>query len=362
MDDHDQEPEERPKAAPSQHIFEKDKLEEIAIEWKKMVAEGKRNEAMPLLEDLIKGCQQMLPRLAQYEGFTITVDVETLIAGASAKIEGWLMAWKPDFKHASGAKAANGLFSFLSKCAKNAFRSELSKVNQYRRYFHASGENLEKFYGEVDYNKYREEVTEEVRNNLKDLAVRWGAPQEIGCVRFIVESVTEEKREEDKGESATDTRERVIRSAAYAWCVSPDLAKFFYSWAVYALRDSMYNKAYIPFKQEDVLRHAESYTHLVDLLDIIGWEKFKHVIATLGGTRLKLPTLQQMAKHHDHYRMMMEINNELGDPESVEKVGKKFGKSQKTAQQVYTEMSELMDQKRCGEHAIFGDDDVGTVE
>jgi len=751
---------EKPKAPSGQHIFDNDRLEQVAKDWKKMVAEGRRNEAMPLLEELIKGCQDMLPRLAQYEGFHLTVDVDTLIAGASAKIEAWLMAWKPDYKNAATQKAAaHGLFSFLSKCtsgdtrityangerhrideivenkltpeilaydevldkivtarvvdwhknpavmeewrklqvkwttrrgktlyvtgehpmytqrgwvavddlvasdtlhmgtsqftpagwsaivgmylgdghlrpdgclvvghgdkqhayvehlaekfnqvqfestvvhnfggstrdntrvydvskvtislkerssiwhnlvenvgdmsmeamkkvnwkkcvtpwvisqlnpvalaywymddgsthhspensdkpvtevtlhtenfsigevkmlqdylltlgvntafrrrklsdygylyitaasrdtfftlvaphvipsmryklpeeyrdrlyedldfvetkvvpcsswkirvckghannhrvnrtdgpperlrrdkdghtwftpdwkwkynievdgpntyiaegivvhncAKNAFRSELSKVNQYRRHFHASGENLEKFYGEVDYQKYKDEATQEVRNNLKDLTVRWGAEQEIGCVRFIVESITEEKPPGvDEEESATETRERITRSAAYAWCVSPDMAKFFYSWAVYALRDSMYKRAYIPFTEEDVLRHAETYTHLPDLMDIIGWDKFKRVIATLGGTRLKLPTMQQLGKLHENYRLAHAIQEEGDDPETVERVGKRFNRSQKTAQQVYVEVSEMIDHRRCGEHSLFSDDD-----
>ena len=300
----------------------------------------------------------MLPRLAQYEGFHLTVDVETLQAAASAKIEGWLMAWKPDYKNAAGNKAAHGLFSFLSKCAKNAFRSELSKVNQYRKHFYTSGENLEKFYGETDYHKFREEATQEVRDYLKDLSVRWGVDQEMGCVRFIVDSITEEKPpgvEED--ESATETRERITRSAAYAWCVSLDLSKFFYSWAIYALRDFMYDKIYIPFSEEDVLRHAESYTHLPDLMDIIGWEKTKRVIATLGGTRIKLPTVQQLGRLHENYRMSHEIQKEGDDPDTVERVGKKYGKSQKTAQQVYLEMSEILDHKRCGEHPLYGDDE-----
>jgi hypothetical protein len=358
MDDTDPLAPEKPKPT-GQHIFDNTHLEEVAKEWKKMVAQNRRNEAMPLLEELIKGCQDMLPRLAQHEGFHLTTDVDTLNAAANSKIEGWLMAWKPDYKNATTQKAAaHGLFSFLSKCAKNAFRSEVSKVNQYRKHFYATGENLEKFYGESDYHKFKDEATQEVRSHLKDLVVRWGIEQEIGCVRFILESITEEKPPGvNEDESATETRERIIRSAAYAWCVSPDMAKFFYSWAVYALRDALYKKAYPPFSEEDILRHAETYTHLPDLMDIIGWEKFKHVIATLGGTRIKLPTMQQLGRLHENYRLSQAIKDEGEDPDTVERVGKRSGRSQKTAQQVYLEMSEVLDHKRCGEHPVFADDD-----
>jgi hypothetical protein len=243
----------------------------------------------------------------------------------------------------------------VHNCAKNAFRSELAKVNQYRRYIHSTGENLEKFFGEDDYSKYKDEAKQEVKSHLKEITTRWGDLQEIGAVRFILDSLVEERQKapEEPEESATATRERIIRSAAFAWCLSPDLAKFTYSWAVYALRDSMYKKIYIPFTEEDVLRHAESYTHLVDFMDIIGWDKFKRVIALLGGNRIKLPTLQQLGRLHENYQLSLEIRETGDDPETVAKVGKKRGRNAKTAQEVYAEMSDLMDHKRCGEHLVY---------
>jgi hypothetical protein len=490
---------EKPVKEPSkgQHIFANAELTKIAIQWKEMIAQNKREEAMPLLEALIRGCQEMLPRLAQYEGFHRTVDVETLVASASSKIERWLLLWDPNYK------SSNGLFSWLStcfsgscmvslsdgtsmrideivegklkvnvlsfdektgkivpkpvvgwhrnsaqigewrqlilgdltvfgprtawvtaahpmwtqrgwvkiddltegdtlitqdlsplswtinkdiseitssddlrwkydltvqdthtfivqdvivhNCAKNAFRSELAKVNQYRRYIHSTGENLEKFFGEADYSKYKDEAKQEVKAHLGEITARWGDLQEIGAVRFILDCLVEERQKapEEPDESATATRERIIRSASFAWCVSPDLAKFFYSWALYALRDSMYKKIYIPFTEEDVLRHAESYTHLVDFMDIVGWDKFKRVIATLGGNRIKLPTLQQMGRLHENYQLSLEIRETGDDPDTVVKVGKKRGRNAKTAQEVYSEMSDLMDHKRCGEHLVY---------
>ena len=78
----------------------------------------------------------------------------------------------------------------------------------------------------------------------------------------------------------------------------------------FAMRDAMWDRIHIPFTEEDIVRHKETHSHLVDLLDIMGWPAFKRMIATLGGTRIKLPTMAQMAGWHEEYMIYCEINRQ----------------------------------------------------
>jgi hypothetical protein len=244
---------------------------------------------------------------------------------------------------------------------KNVFRTEASKVNQYRKYFHSTGENLEKYYGEEDYRKFRAEAAEEVKSNLKELTCRWGDLQEIGTVRFILMSLLED-REETAKETPTVVRERIIRSAGFAWCVSPDLARYFYQWAVYALRDALDHKISVRFTLQDVLRHAESYTFLPELIDIVGWDRAQELFVKLGGARIRLPTVQQLGKLHEKYLLFADIQREGEDPDTIEKVGRRRGFSSKTAQQAFEEMSETLDHRRLGDNPIFGEPEAGHSE
>ena len=64
----------------------------------------------------------------------------------------------------SSGKTQQGVVSGLCacQCAKNAFRSELVKVNQYRKRYHVTSDNLEKFYGVEDHEVDKHDVAKEV--------------------------------------------------------------------------------------------------------------------------------------------------------------------------------------------------------
>src|SRR5574343_20093 len=137
-----------------EHIFPATHLTKLALHWKELNSKGRHKEAMEVLEEIIIGSTHMFERLAQHENFHYTVDLPILVSAAQEKVVKWLLAWQPK---------KGKLFTWLSKCSKNQFRSEIVKVTQYRKRFHVTGDNLEKFYGlddhEVDKNYEAEEVT-----------------------------------------------------------------------------------------------------------------------------------------------------------------------------------------------------------
>src|SRR5208337_1352821 len=119
-----------PKSQPSaiavqgEHLFAASYLEPLAIRWKELNAKGKHTEAMLVLEEIVVGSTQMFQRLAQHEGYHFTVDLDILVSAAQEKVVKWLIRWQ---------RKKGKLFTWFSKCAKNAFRSELVKVNQFRK-------------------------------------------------------------------------------------------------------------------------------------------------------------------------------------------------------------------------------------
>jgi hypothetical protein len=235
----------------------------------------------------------------------------------------------------------------VGNCAKHAFLSEIAKLNQHRKRFHATSDNLEKFFGAEDHSAFKDEAADDVRHRLQDVTTRWGDPQQTGAVRYILECLVE-----DRDDQKPD-KETIIRSATYAWCVNPELTRFFYDWALFALRDALHDKIHVPFTQQDILRHRESYGFLVDVIDIVGWDRFKRLVVSLGGQRIKLPTLQQLSRLHQDYLMSVEIERSDLDPDVVETIGKKHGRSGKTAQEAFEEMVETLNPNRAGEHSIY---------
>lgn len=281
----------------------------------------------------------MFERLAQHEEYNNTVDLGILVSAAQEKVVKWLIKWEPK---------KGRLFSWFSKCAKHAFLSELVKANQYRRRYHVTGDNLEKYYGMEDHTSDQRDMSGEFERKFKDLFCRWGSKQEIGAIRYLVECLCHDFDNHDK--------HAAIKGAAYAWGITVELAKFFYQWVLVALRDIHYEKIRVPFTEEDILRHALSYTNFVDMYDYMTHDQIKHLIATRGGQRIKIPTIAQLTKLKEDYQMFEEVMVSDLDPDAVAEVAKKHKKSPRSAQEAYLSMVEATKPKRSGEYEVFGDE------
>ena len=320
--------------AEGEHIFPASQLTPLAIQWKQLSSAGRHKEAMLVLEQIVEGSTAMFERLAQFEDFHYTVDLPILVSAAQEKVIKWLAKWQPK---------KGRLFSWFSKCAKNAFRSELVKVNQYRKRYHVTSDNLEKFYGAEDHAVDKRDLVDEMRSKLDDLTCRWGDSQEIGAIRFLTLCILED--EHDKHAS--------IRSASYAYGISFELSKFFYNWSIVNLRHAFYEKVFIPFTEYDLMLASESYTLWPEFVNIVGIEKAKECSAKLGGQRVKFPALQYFAKLRENNRLAREIDRSDLDPDTVAEIARRHKKTPRMAQEVYNEMVDLVDPKRYGEHSIF---------
>lgn len=321
-----------------QHIFHNTELTELALRWKHLTATHRHKEAMRVLERIVIGSTPMFERLAQYERYHYTVELPALVSAAQEKIVKWLLRWELE---------KGPLFTWFSKCAKNAFRSEVSKVNQFRNRFHTTSDNLEKFYPSEDHSSEKRAAAEDARLKLDELTCRWGDPQEIGTIKFLIDCIIDENH----------NKHNAIRAASFSWGVGPDMAKFFYSWALVAVRDQMCRRAYVPFTEQDLFRLRHSYEHIVNLLDMpntpFNWEHVRWLIATHGGLRLRIPTLASLAKAKEDHQIYRDIDDSDKDPETVAKIAKRHNRTAKTAQEAYEEQTEILNPKRSGEHEIY---------
>lgn len=322
-----------------EHLFAASYLQPLAIKWKELNAKGKHTEAMLVLEEIVVGSTQMFQRLAQHEGYHFTVDLDILVSAAQEKVVKWLLRWQPK---------KGKLFTWFSKCAKNAFRSELVKVNQFRKRYHVTSDSLEKFYPAEDHPVDREDLAAEARARLANLTCRWGNPQEIGAIHFLIECILEDDHD----------KQAAIRGSAYAYGISMELSKFFYAQALVMLRDQMYRRVRVPFTEEDLMRLAFSYTDFVSLFDTpntpMTWNMDgKYMVTVHGGKRIKIPTVAQIQAVKEAKQIFDEIDASDKDPDSVAEIAARHGKNARTAQEIFNEMSEILDPRRSGEYEVY---------
>lgn len=336
-----------------EHIFPDTRLTQKVYRWKELVAKKRHKEAMKLLEEIIIESTPMFERFAQHEFFHKDVELPVLVSAAQEKVVRWLISWQP---------AKGRLFTWFSKCAKNAFRSEVVKVRQWRRRFHTYGptqskdeRGLEALFGAIDPTVNRHALSSEIVRRISDIQSRWGDPQEIGCLRYILSSLMESQ------DRAID-KQAVIRGAAYCWGVSFESAKFFYNWATMEMRDALFGLIHIPYTEQDLFRSAFSYTDLPDLLNIISWDQLKRILVTRGGTRTKWPTIAQLVRLKEQYALYQAVDDSSKDPQTVSKIARSKGKTEKSATEVFTEMLDVLNPNRIGEYPIYDHHDPRLEE
>jgi hypothetical protein len=324
-----------------EHIFHASKLGPLAMRWKELNASGRHEEAMEVLEEIIVESTPMFERLAQHEDYHLAVDLKVLVAAAQEKVVRWLLHWDP---------AKGRLFTWMSTCAKNAFRSEVAKTSQYRNRFYSTDEMPEKVFGTCDSTVDKHDVAAEVRSRIHAISSRWGSPQELGTLKYIISCLEEIQ-------DGVHDRLAIIRGASYAYGLRQEYVRFFYTWAVTEIRGVLYERARIPLTEQDLFNASFSYTLLPDLLNnIMTWGQMRKMIALYGGMRLKIPTIAQLEKQRENYKITREIESSDMDPESVGKIARRHGKTQKSAQEIFEEMTVDLNPDRTGEYAIYDHD------
>lgn len=326
--------------AKGQHIFPDDELHEIAVRWKELNAQRRDAEAMVLLEQIVVGSTPMFERLAQHEKYHRQVELPVLIGAAQERVVKWLLRWDPK---------KGKLFTWFSKCAKHAFLSEVSNVCRFRKHYHTTGENLDKFIGAEDHAIDKHDLEAEMQLRLKELTCRWGHPQEIGCLQLLIACLMDDDRRHN--------RQGAIRAAAYAYGLPMDFVKFFHRWALSALRGLFLDRIRVPLTDADLIYLSESYSLFVDLIDMIGLDLARKLIAKHGGSRIKIPTLASVLRLRQNLAIYEDFRKTPLDPDSLAEVAERHHRTARSAADAYAEMCEILDPRRAGEYYIYGDND-----
>lgn len=326
----------REKRDVGERIFPKSQITPLALRWRELVERREDDAAHAILNEIITLSTPMFASYARATEITSAVQLDVLVAAAQEKVVKWLLAW--DCKR--------NIHNWFTKCSHNAFLSELQKVQVFRDKYHCTSDNLEQIHGVEDHAIEKKDMARELLENIKaNLYGRWGSAQEKLAIQLTVECIVMDLDNHD--------RNNCQRAVAYATGIPMETARFFYSWSLSALRDINYNRAYIPFTEEDITRHTQSYTNFVDLYEYMTHDQIKHMIATKGGQRIHIPTLAKIKKLKEAYAVARDIHKSDLDPDSVAKVGAKHKKSAKTATECYEQMVEQLRPDRSGEHKIY---------
>ena len=334
-----------PNKTKDEHIFPETTIRPLVLNWKRLIEEEKHWEAMDVLEVIINDCTEMFKRLAQHEKFHHTVPLDSLVVAAQEKIPKWLIKWDP---------TKGSLFSWLSTCAKNVFRSELVKTTTFTKRVHCTDDDsaLERLSGFTDDGQDAKDKSEAILSKIHGMTAPWASEEMRGAIRFIIECIMEDDHR----------RQDCIRGAAFAWGLSMETTKFLYSWTHTQIRMELYEEKRPQFCDQDLFVAHYRNTPWPQIVDIIGWKSTYKVIACAGGQRIKIPTIAEISKLRQHGMILQEILKSDKDPESVGKIGKRFGLGPKSASEIYLAMTTTMNPEISGEYPVYDEPPTSVDE
>lgn len=232
----------------------------------------------------------------------------------------------------------------VHNCSKHVFLGEVVKASQHRKRFHSTGDNLEKFAGAVDPTVNQHEAVEAVQDMLKTIHARWGNAQAQQCIQFHIACLVENPR---------GNRKNTVKTGAYASGLSLELSRFFYNWALYALRDAMFDQIAPRYSEEDVFRLQKSFTFLPEVIKIVGWEKTLKLIGLLGGTKLVLPTLAQLTQSRKDVALYNALSRTHQTATEFRRVAAEHGVTERSAEEVFQRMSNELMADRDGNYPVY---------
>ncbi len=319
-----------------EHIFPATIIEPMALRWKSLTAAGIHEEANGLLGEIIVLSTPMLARFAQHERYNVTVDLQILVSMAQSRIETWMRYWDP---------AKGRIFSWFTKCAKHVYLGEVAKAQVYRQRYHATSDSLEQIAGALDPQIDADADIEHVQSALADIECRWSNPQVIDCIRFHIASIVENPR---------GPKKPVIRAGSFASGLSIELSRFAHNWALFAIRSAMYHRLKPHYSDVDLITYSESFTLFPDLLDIITVAQLKKLIAVMGGQRLRIPTVAQVEKLVRNQKLAAALASHSHlTPTSLSAVARDHGVRDRTAEEVFVAMSEMLDPERNTQSPVY---------
>ena len=259
----------------------------------------------------------------------------------------WIENWT------EGRKA----YSYWSSCIKNGCISYVSKDASVRQRHVYTDVPLDSIGHEddVSYCHYHlsNEDTEFLKNSIHEIVCRWREPVIRECLRFTVTSVIQNR---------ADRRQEIIKSLVWGYAISSDTAKFLLDWSLGAVRAALIDHYDSPLGEGDMLRIAEKYSFIPDMINLVGLNNVKKLMTVFAGMTVRFPTTVQLRRSMAVRRL---YNDRDLTPEGVSRVSRDFKITPNKLQDGFEELSSNIHAGLLEDEPLFEeakDDDRGPED
>lgn len=327
------------KAAKKTNVFDNDYVSALCRQYQ-------QEPSFHLYEKIVAASNNLLDSVIRYHKFHVVAPFQDIKNSMYLQFRNWIAGWEPDGKP---------LFGYFSACSRNAALSYITsekKLASRLMYEHNHQTPLDAFAGMSYTPNFDFELRETMREKLRDIEIRWHEPVIKEVVRYMISTIISNR--------AVERRQQIIRTTVMAYPITDKDAKFLLDWSQGAVRHALLEHYHVPLGEIDVMRAADKYSFLPDIVNVIGLEHAKMLMAVFAGRTIKFPSPTQVRRYAT-LKIIYEEMEKDPTPSTVRKLAGQLRISTDRVQQSFEDTCENIQGGVLEDHPLF-DDEEPTID
>lgn len=317
---------------PKQAIFDNDYVTELCLQFK-------RDPSLTTFRLICEGSNNLIDSIIRSNKFHLQAPFDDIKNYLYLQIENWINKWNPE---------KGKTYTYFSICTKHAAISYVSKESLLRQRFVFTDLPMEALSNACYVPQFSSELRQSLIDSLKDLEIRWREPVVQKVIRYLICCIVHNR---------IDRRQDILRTITLGFPIDLPTAKFLFDWSQAAVRISLLERYEQPLGEIDIIRASERFSHMPDIIALIGLQNAKKMMAAFAGMTLRFPSQTQL-RRHTAYRKIYDTLATDPSPEAISSLAKEF-RTTPDKVEVYNEM--LHTHVQAGlidDIPLYGDHDV----
>lgn len=318
-------------------IFVNDVVTELCLQFK-------TNRDLVTYRKICEGSNNLMDSIIRSNRFHLQVPFGDIKNHLFLQVENWIEKWNPE---------KGKVYTYFSTCIKHACLSFVSKESLVRQRFvfehQLHGVPLESVAGTVGPNTYSEEFRASLTSALEDLDVRWREPVIRDIVRYLVCCVVHNRTD--------GRRQEILRTVTFGYPVDLNTAKFLLDWTQAAVRACLLQKYDQPLGEIDIIRVAERFDRMTDIVKLVGLRNAKIMMATFAGQTIRFPSQTQLRRHQVLKRVHDKLNDDPS-PDAVQELAREVRTTPEKIEEYYERVHSNIQAGLLDDSPLFDRDEV----
>lgn len=233
--------------------------------------------SFPLFQRICAEISNLLDTIIRVHKMQMSAPFADIKQHLFLQVDRWIIGWRP---------GQGKIYSYLSTCAKNGANSFVQRERTLQARVLFSDLPAETFEAGSYEVRFDESLLKILRERIGKIALRWHDQQIVECVRYMVECIISGR--------VNSRRRQIINTAVQAYGLEEVHAAFLIDWCQGQVRAQVLDYYDFPIGEDDAWKATDRFGWVPDMIQVIGLDKSKQLLAIFAGRSVKWPSMTQI--------------------------------------------------------------------